>query len=154
MLECPVPGFTAAGLALFAVLVGPDGVWDLKPYLKGATTAHCPSGNCDYTVTLCDVCIRRDMPGNIFYGYIGRFLGISEGMLLVAADAAQRLHTGKPDPKEDQQAIIMGFCIYDATNGGVVTRDAICRCLSHWKYGMATSPDCKPCSAKFPGMIP
>ena len=96
-------------------LVQTGAVWDFKNnVLSGASlsAAGCPSMCSDPpTITLCGTCYEHDLPGNLFYAYIGRVCGFSLNALQLGSQYAELLPTssGGWDPPEDTAAINLGF---------------------------------------------
>src|SRR6476659_727865 len=87
--------------------------------LGNPTSANCPC-QCPDTVTFCPSspgsnCYRKDMPGNIFYAHLGRFVGFSENDLQLGSQIAQLSSPGGPswDPSEDTLMIHIGFGLSD-----------------------------------------
>lgn len=137
------PGSKASALGAWAVLVRPNGIWDLKVYLKNIKTAHCPTlPKCELTVSLSGFCVRFDMPGNIFYGIVGLILGFGALESLAGADLAQRIWTGHADPPEDQAAIKVGFA---SVVNNTITFESLAAAIKARINKLATSPECKLC---------
>ena len=132
----------------FASLVRPGGMWDLKVYLSLAFTLTCPTLKCNATVSLSGMCLRYDMPGNIFYGIVGRYAGFTTDTLLWAADFAQQLHSGHADEPEDQEAIGIGFDIIASPSPqyGGITYEALSQNLQKRGNKLINYPDCRICS--------
>ena len=122
----------------------PNGIWDLKIYLNGAKTGHCPTlPKCSFTVSLSGFCGRFDVAGNIFHGIVGLILGFGAPELLGGADLAQRIWKGEPDPAEDQAAIKVGFA--SVVNNSSFTFESLAAAIKAGINTIATSPECKLC---------
>jgi len=134
-------GFAIAS-SIFAWRVYPGHRWDLKvpiqggPSGTGPTKGNCPTADCkhllnpntqepdtdSWTVTLCDECHRWDVPGNIYFGLVGRMAGFGKWYLHFGAGVAQHLNEfpwnlwknlwANQDDPPDQVAIDVGFAVY------------------------------------------
>ncbi len=96
-------------------LVGTGRKYDFKnrtETLGNPTTANCHS-NCNETITLCpsiaDNCFDKDVPGNIFYAHIGRFVGWSELILQLGSQFAQLESSASWDTPDDTHMINFAF---------------------------------------------
>jgi hypothetical protein len=96
-------------------LVETGAVFDFKNNILSAASlaasgcpAPCPATP---TVTLCGACYEHDLPGNLFYAYIGNFCGFSLNALQLGSQFAELLpsSSGGWDPPEDTAAIDLGF---------------------------------------------
>jgi len=130
-------------MLLFASFVAPDPLWyeynpagtpaDIKSFYR-KYQEETNEGKC---ITLYDMSYGRDVPGNIIFGYLARYAGISPGVAAGGAGLAQLLddlRTGSEmssvnfindlgDSPEDQAAIIMGMALYDICGGFTCTHD-------------------------------
>lgn len=102
-----------------------DFKWDTGT-MRRPTTPDCPT-SCDNTITLCRTtlsdCYNTDVPGNIFYAHVGRFVGWSELILQLGSQYAQLSSTVPAwDPPEDTQLINASYALPDPlTSGGLCT---------------------------------
>lgn len=133
-------------------LVGSGRPYDFKvdPGTLGSPrSAHCPTRTrqCRATITLCpgspgSNCFGKDLPGNLFYAHLGRFIGFSENTLQLGSQFAQlRSARGRGwDPPEDTAAISIGFHLPDP-----LTRPGFCSALQSAK-ARVPNPSCLDCS--------
>jgi hypothetical protein len=90
------------------------------------------------SIMLCgpDECwwFEYSMPGNIFFAYVGRASGFSEAEIRAGAVYAQQTDPENRfwlnnwyllDQKSDEDAISLGFELYDLTFGGTVSEDQL-----------------------------
>jgi hypothetical protein len=78
----------------------------------------------------------KDLPGNVFYAAVGRFVGFSENVLQLGSQFAQLAAGGSWDPPEDTEMITFGFNLPQP-----LTRAAFCSALESAK----TSFDLQHC---------
>lgn len=98
-------------------LVGSGRPYDFKvdaSTMLDPKSASCPDSECGKSITLCAGsaglnCYGKDLPGNVFYATIGRFIGFSESALQLGSQFAQLASTKTWDPPEDTQMISFGF---------------------------------------------
>jgi hypothetical protein len=98
-------------------LVGSGKPYDFKvdaSTMLDPKSASCPDAECGRSITLCAGsaglnCYGKDLPGNVFYATIGRFVGFSENTLQLGSQFAQLASTKTWDPPEDTQMISFGF---------------------------------------------
>lgn len=84
------------------------------PRTEDCPDSCCPGSCCSCTLTLCDKCFLRDVPGNIFYAHVGRFAGWTELALQLGSQFAQLTSRKKDwDPPEDTAMIKLGFHLPD-----------------------------------------
>lgn len=112
-------------------LVGTGRRYDFKNdpgTMRGPSSAHCPAG-CAGTITLCRAsrsdCYQTDVPGNLFYAHVGRFVGWTELVLQLGSEFAQLASTRTWDPPEDTRMISFGFALPDP-----LSRAALCAALA------------------------
>lgn len=124
-------------------LVGTGRRYDFKNdtgTMQGPTSAHCPT-SCANTVTLCPGtgpgCFRTDVPGNLFYAHVGRFVGWTELSLQLGSEFAQLESTRTWDPPDDTRMISAGFALPDP-----LSRSNFCAAMA--ANGSGFSP--QPCS--------
>lgn len=124
-------------------LVETGAVWDFKNnVLSGSrlAAAGCASP-CAVppTLSLCGACYEHDLPGNIFYAYIGRICGFSRNALQLGSQFAELLpsSSGGWDPPEDTAAINLGFGLPTA-----LTRSGLCSAIT----GAGTALTTRACS--------
>ena len=96
-------------------LVGTGRKYDFKnrsETLGNPRTDNCPV-SCNNTITLCPAvtnnCFVEDVPGNIFYAHIGRFVGWTELSLQLGSQFAQLAVSARWDPPEDTRMINFAF---------------------------------------------
>lgn len=100
-------------------LVQTGGKYDFKNdsrTMRSPTSEHCPD-DCANTITLCPStasdCFITDVPGNLFYAHIGRFVGWTELALQLGSQFAQLDSSAAWDPPEDTRMISLGFALPD-----------------------------------------
>jgi hypothetical protein len=76
--------------------------------LQNPRSDNCPK-SCNSTVTLAGMCLLKDVPGNLFFAHIGRFVGWQELTLQLGSQWAQLLASKDWDPPEDTALITLGF---------------------------------------------
>lgn len=112
-------------------LVGTGRRYDFKNdprTMQHPTTASCPI-DCPSTITLCPTvashCFLTDVPGNLFYAHIGRFVGWTELSLQLGSQFAQLASTLTWDPPEDTRMVSIGFAMPDP-----LTQSAFCSTIA------------------------
>jgi hypothetical protein len=85
-----------------------------KELLKDRLDAHGCSDPCtNASVTIAGQCFRNDVPGNLFYAHVGRWVGLSENALQLGSIYAQLttpdLERRGWDPPDDTQTISVGY---------------------------------------------
>jgi hypothetical protein len=112
-------------------LVGTGKKYDFKNdprTLQSPTSRNCPV-NCANTITLCPQissnCFIKDVPGNLFYAHVGRFVGWSELALQLGSQFAQLESSARWDPPEDTRMIDLGFRLPDP-----LTRTKFCSAIN------------------------
>lgn len=100
-------------------LVGTNRKYDFKnrpETLETPISENCPV-NCANTITLCpntaSDCFVKDVPGNLFYAHVGRFVGWTELTLQLGSQFAQLESSSTWDPPEDTRMINFGFSLPD-----------------------------------------
>ncbi|MBI5517673.1 MAG: OmpA family protein [Deltaproteobacteria bacterium] len=137
----------AAGTA-WGILVRPGGRYDFKnTVLRGARAQGCP-GNCPGTTTLCGICFGNDVPGNVLYGHLGRWLGYSELALQLGSQLAQLGTSKRWDPAHDTAAIHLGFALSYPVSGAT-----LCAAL-HASKNRLNVHQCVACTAPLQGNPP
>ena len=124
-------------------LVKTGGRYDFKNdsrTMRGPTTANCPSRpGCPDTITLCPStgsdCFLTDVPGNLLYAHVGRFVGWTELALQLGSQFAQLDSTRSWDPPEDTRMISIGFNLPDP-----LTRAHLCAALTNNRSAFTTRP--------------
>jgi hypothetical protein len=87
-------------------------------------SANCPK-DCKGTLTLCDMCFKTYVPGDLFYAHVGRFVGWSDLALRLGSQYAQLLSKKKDwDPPEDSAMLTIGLGLPDP-----LTAKALCGAL-------------------------
>jgi hypothetical protein len=138
-------------------LVGTRRPYDFKNdpvTMQNPKSAHCPDPGCQKTITICPGspgtnCFEKDLPGNVLFAYIGRFVGFSENALQLGSQWAQLQPSGgrRWDPHEDTQMISFGFMLPTP-----LTREAFCAALQGAKTGFPLHP-CKDCTEQVAASI-
>jgi hypothetical protein len=127
-------------------LVGTKKRYDFKNdtrTMKGPTSDHCPV-QCANTITLCPStgsdCFQTDVPGNLFYAHLGKFIGWTELSLQLGSEYAQLASTKTWDPPEDTRMISIGFALPDP-----LTRADLCSAVKSNRTSFTLRP-CNNCS--------
>lgn len=156
LMQAHVPIFGArAALVLAAIrgaaltwkgLVGTGKKYDFKnrpETLGNPQTGNCPF-NCGNTITLCPAvasnCFIKDVPGNIFYAHIGRFVGWSELTLQLGSQFAQLDSSATWDSPEDTRMISFAFRLSDP-----LSTAALCRAINS-NRSVFNIQNCSNCS--------
>jgi outer membrane protein OmpA-like peptidoglycan-associated protein len=129
-------------------LVGTGKKYDFKNnVLAGLTSTSCPA-NCGSSVTLCPSpagsCFNADVPGNLFYAHVGRFVGFTELALQLGSQFAQLESTAHWDPPEDTSMISVGFGMKDPLD-----RAELCRAMASLR-GNVSQRACAACQEAAP----
>lgn len=124
-------------------LVGTGQVYDFKSnVLKGLAEGDCPK-DCSGSVTICREggfgCVNADVPGNLFYAHVGRFVGFTELSLKLGSQFAQLDATARWDPPEDTAMITVGANMKDPLD-----RAELCRAMKALRNHISLRP-CEPC---------
>ena len=103
----------------------------------------CPG---DPTVTIGNVCFENDLPGNIFYAYISRFVGFSLTAVHLGSQFAELQPNSSRnwDTREDTAALNLGFAL---PQGSLAQVDLV-SAIQAPSAGVRVRP-CTPCSVKF-----
>ena len=137
-------------------LVGTGKRYDFKNdtrTMKGPVSPNCPR-DCLNTITLCagsglfipslfnpfTDCFQTDVPGNLFYAHVGRFVGWTELALQAGSQFAQLESTRSWDPPEDTRMINIGFALPDP-----LSRTDFCSSIVSNK-SIFTPHQCKNCA--------
>jgi hypothetical protein len=102
---------------LWKALVGTGRPFDFKndpSTMRNPRSTTCPDAGCSGTITLCAGapgvnCYGTDVPGNLFYATVGRYVGFTEDALQLGSQWAQLTSTSSWDPVEDTQMISFGY---------------------------------------------
>ena len=99
-------------LGLFADVVKPHGLWDFKWKIQRVV------GN---NIQLAGNWYTNEVPGNVYFGFLGLAVGIDRHILHCGADFATngKLCSGS-DPIEDYEAVEAGYDIYKLSGRGPV----------------------------------
>jgi RHS repeat-associated protein len=102
---------------LFADVVKPHGLWDFKWRIQRIVGNNIQLTNNWYT---------NEVPGDVYFGFIGLAAGFDKYILHCGADFATngKLCSGS-DPTEDYEAIEAGYDIYKQSGWGSVTEDML-----------------------------
>lgn len=131
-------------------LVGSGMPYDFKvgsSTMLDPKSASCPDSDCGKPITLCPGspglnCYGKDLPGNVFYATIGRFVGFSENALQLGSQFAQLASTKSWDPPEDTEMISFGFNL-----PGSLTSATFCSALQGAKSSFPLNK-CGDCNEK------
>jgi len=136
-------GWTYGFLEDFRELVGRGGPWDFKNTVS-FESRHCPTRDCQRTVTLCGLCVDYDVAGNIHYGWVGRAADLRRWFLLWRAAKAQK---GGVDPDHDVVAIKIGMDMWDTKNRSLCHH--VRKHAASLNYGKNNrAKDCAPCNER------
>ncbi|HET9252854.1 MAG TPA: DUF4157 domain-containing protein [Candidatus Eisenbacteria bacterium] len=156
-----------AGLA-WRALVNHAARYDFKAHADSMNhphTTNCPQEGCPKgevgIITLCpqpdaENCYESDLPGNLFYAQIGRFVGFSELTLQLGSQMAELTDTtpraARPsvtwDSPQDTAAISLGFGLPVP-----LTRAMFCAALRPARSKLAQRTDCEDCLDPTPSKI-
>lgn len=110
--------------------------------MMSPTSDHCPV-DCANTITLCSSsasdCFVVDVPGNLFYAHVGRFVGWTELTLQLGSQFAQLDASATWDPPEDTRMIRLGFVLPDP-----LSRNDLCSAINA-NRSIFTLRDCANC---------
>jgi outer membrane protein OmpA-like peptidoglycan-associated protein len=123
-------GLLASAALKWRVLVNHKARFDFKAHILNHISlgSHCPDPECPPgevgNLTLCSGsslpqnCYEADLPGNLFYALVGRFVGLSELTLQLGSQLAELTdlpRAGRPvvtwDSPQDTAAIHLGFAL-------------------------------------------
>ncbi|HEX7362535.1 MAG TPA: DUF4157 domain-containing protein [Bryobacteraceae bacterium] len=153
LLAAPVPVLGAPDSAVLLMirraslawknLVGTGKRYDFKNnVLHRPTSASCPN-NCANSVTICPTpvgsCYNTDVPGNLFYAHMGRFIGFTELALQLGSQFAQLESSSHWDPPEDTNMISAGYTIKDPLD-----RAELCSVMTSLRSTISQRA-CQPC---------
>ena len=116
----------------------------VRPALAGAgCPPMCPG---DPTITVGGGCFENDLPGNIFYAYISRFVGFSLTAVHLGSQFAelQPNSSSNWDTKEDTAALNLGFGLPQ----GTLARVDLLSAIQAPSAGVRVRA-CTPCSVNF-----
>jgi Domain of unknown function (DUF4157)/Bacterial toxin 44 len=100
--------------ARWVSMVQTGAVWDFKNTVLSA--ANLAGANCTNpctnppTVTICGTCYEHDLPGNLFYAYIGRVCGFSLNALQLGSQFAELLPTSSSNWDTPEDTITVRSC--------------------------------------------
>jgi len=127
-------------------LVGTGRRFDFKNdsrTMRSPTSPNCPD-DCANTITLCPSsssdCFLTDVPGNLFFAHVGRFVGWTELSLQLGSQFAQLTSSRAFDSPEDTRMIHLGFGLPDP-----LTRTALCSAVASNRSIFVLRP-CGNCS--------
>jgi hypothetical protein len=146
--------------AAWQELVGHGKEYDFKAnVMKNPTAGDCPSATCNNTVTICGGsylgnnyltqkfgnagnCYVTDVPGNLLYALIGKFVGFSERALQLGSQWAQLTSKdgAKWDPPQDTASISVGYSLPLS-----LTTSGLCSAVVASRSRLNTKPDCSDC---------
>ncbi len=157
--------FTFCNPTFFRDMVKTGGPWDFKNTVNFKVDKgygdRCPQ-DCDGTVTLCGLCLNKDVPGNIHYAALGApCFGVDA--VWRGSEVAERGESPGPmdilfgpggeniDPTWDRQALAAGIAITGRYMTDKVNKDALCKQINARadKLNKAGTAGCSPCPVKF-----
>jgi len=130
-----------------------------QPHTTNCPDPGCPPGE-HGTITLCpgtnpENCYESDLPGNVFYAAIGRFVGFSELTLQLGSQFAELTDLPRPgrpvitwDTPDDTAAISLGFVLPLP-----LTRSALCSAIGPARATLALRGGCEDCLDPTPSVI-
>jgi hypothetical protein len=157
-------GTLLAGAALgWRSLVNHNARYDFKGHkdsMHMPHTADCPEPTCPAgehgTITFCsgtnpENCYESDLPGNLFYALIGRYVGFSELTLQLGSQLAEITDLPRPgrpvitwDTPDDTAAISLGFSLGFALPLPL-TETALCAAIGPARSRLASRTGCEDC---------
>ena len=143
--------------------------YDFKAHadsMNNPKSANCPEENCPPgevgIITLCpgariENCYESDLPGNLFYAVIGRFVGWSELTLQLGSQLAELTDTGvRPghpsvtwDTPDDTAAITVGFRALSLP----LTQSSLCAVVPKVRGALAKRDGCADCLDPTPSVV-
>lgn len=161
--------YIGSAALLWYLLVNHKALYDFKAHadsMNHPKSANCPGDNCKKgevgIITLCpgnlpQNCYESDLPGNLFYALIGRYVGWSKLTLQLGSQLAEL--TDKPrkdrpvitwDTPQDTNAIDLGFDL-----GGVLplSQSALCNKLPAKRGNLDAREGCEDCLELTPSRI-
>lgn len=157
--------FTFCDPWFFRDMAQAGGPWDFKNTVdfkvnKGGGDMR--PQDCDGTVTLCGLCLNKDVPGNIHYAALGATCFGVDAVWYGSEIAERGQSPGvwdimfgpggqNVDPEWDQQALAAGIVITGRYMTDKVTKDALCKQVKARadKLNKAGTAGCSTCSVKF-----
>jgi Bacterial toxin 44 len=134
-------------------LVKTEGDFDFKNRELRAENlvGYCPlpcQTNGHPTITLCNSCFDYGLPGNLFYGHIGRFCGFTLNALQLGSQFANLLPDGGAswDTSDDTAAITLGSGL--PVN---ISISGLCNVVSSGKESLESQVGCTPCEKTLRG---
>lgn len=159
----------AAAALSWKALVDHHARYDFKNHADSMDqphSAHCPDADCPPTehgtITLCpgatsSNCYESDLPGNLFYAFIGRFIGWSELTLQLGSEFAELTDLPRPgrpavtwDSPEDTAAIHLGFGLAATPP---LTRATLCGAIGPARSSLDSVATCDDCAELTPSKI-
>jgi Domain of unknown function (DUF4157)/Bacterial toxin 44 len=137
-------------------LVGHGADFDFKANkLVNPTSLNCNDPACGQSLTFCpdpdgktENCYVTDVPGNVFYALIGRYVGFSEMGLRLGSEYAQLTSPVAPqpswDPPVDTAAIQFGYSLPLPLNAA-----ALCPAVWSSRSSLNSKAGCSDCSEGF-----
>jgi hypothetical protein len=148
-----VAALAAAALG-WRALVNHGARYDFKAHtMNHPRGTSCPDDGCPPgavgIITLCpgsnpQNCYESDLPGNLFYALIGRFIGWSELTLQLGSQYAELTDTARPtvawDTPDDTAAIALGYALPLP-----LTRGALCSSIGPARATLDARHGCQDC---------
>jgi hypothetical protein len=157
-ISTPIGAFSSEMFLLLAMageqwkrLVETNAVWDFKSntlsranLARASCAALCPDPP---TITLCNTCYENNIPGDLFYAYIGTFCGFSRIALQLGSQYAelQPSSTRNWDPPQDTAAIDLGLSL-----PSTITRTNLYFALGGAVGSLVIRRECPICSTAYP----
>lgn len=111
----------------------------------------------DPTITIAGKCYPNDLPGNIFYAYISRFVGFSRNAVHLGSQIAelQPNSSSNWDPPEETAALDLGFDLgFDPSTGTQRPTVSRSELVSAVDTAAVTRRSCTPCSVLYNPNVP
>lgn len=159
----------AVAALLWKSLVDHGAIYDFKAHtdsMRNPKSAHCPDEGCPPgevgIITLCpgtapQNCYESDLPGNLFYALIGRFIGWSELTLQLGSQLAELTDPVRPghpavtwDSPEDTAAIHLGFALGAKLP---LTKSDLCGAVVPARGSLDARTGCEDCLEPTPSKI-
>jgi hypothetical protein len=129
-------------------LVNHGARYDFKAHtMNNPTAGSCGLDTCAGSITICggaasNNCYLTDLPGNMFYALIGKYVGFNERTLQLGSQFAQLTSPAGAswDPPQDTAAISLGFSLPLP-----LTEAALCAAVSARQGSLNTTPECPDC---------
>lgn len=161
-------GLLASAAFHWFLLVNHEARYDFKAHsdsMHFPSAANCGEPGClpgeHGTITLCSTpnsenCYESDLPGNLFFALIGRYVGFSETTLQLGSQLAELTDLPRPgrtkitfDTPDDTAAISLGFRSLPVP----LTKSAFCSAIVPARGKLAQRTGCEDCIDPTPSII-